>query len=342
MQHEKQSGDMTIIRLTGKRVALSVAGFLVFGLVFYALHNVLDLPGAGITITFSILFGLPFCIGALTVLLVDASGRKRVSAGWLALYVTMTVLVVGAVFLREGVICIAILAPVWAISCLFGAWAVTSFQREMRSKLKLNSAALFMLPFLMMGVERYIPQVATGYVVQREIIIDAAPEAVWPHLLRMDEIRANEGRWNVTQNLFAVPRPVSAVVVGEGVGAVRHAGWGAHVTFEERITYWDEGRALRWNFVFPNDSVHKHTDEYISPDGMHLRIGEGGYRLEALDDNRTRLVLYTTYQAQTPINAYARLWGELFLGDIQGNILEIVKDRAERSAQHQNARFKQN
>jgi hypothetical protein len=41
-------------------------------------------------------------------------------------------------------------------------------------------------------------------------------------------------------------------------------------------------------------------------------------------------VLDTGYRMRTPVNGYAALWGELFLGDLEGNLLALVKQRAER------------
>ena len=108
---------------------------------------------------------------------------------------------------------------------------------------------------------------------------------------------------------------------------MRHAQWGENITFEEHIIDWQENEALSWEFVFPNDSISRYTDQHISPEGRHLRIQEGGYRLEPLSDGRTRLTLYTDYEAQTPMNTYAAIWGEIFLGGIQANILEIIEGR---------------
>ena len=38
----------------------------------------------------------------------------------------------------------------------------------------------------------------------------------------------------------------------------------------------------------------------------------------------------THYWMRTPVNIYAALWGEFFLGDIENNLLALVKQRAER------------
>ena len=48
-----------------------------------------------------------------------------------------------------------------------------------------------------------------------------------------------------------------------------------------------------------------------------------------MNAGRTLLTLRTNYIAKTHVNPYARLWGEILLGDIQSNVLAIIKQRAE-------------
>jgi hypothetical protein len=33
---------------------------------------------------------------------------------------------------------------------------------------------------------------------------------------------------------------------------------------------------------------------------------------------------------RTPVNGYSALWGEMFIGDMEANLLAIVKQRAEK------------
>jgi hypothetical protein len=86
---------------------------------------------------------------------------------------------------------------------------------------------------------------------------------------------------------------------------------------------------LRWDFAFTNTSLQDYTDRHISPDGPMLKITAGDYTLERVAPNRTRLTLQTRYIAKTHANLYAALWGEVFLGDIESNVLAIIKHRAE-------------
>ena len=86
---------------------------------------------------------------------------------------------------------------------------------------------------------------------------------------------------------------------------------------------------LEWSFSFPDDSVRRQTDRHISPDGAHLHIAFGAYRLSPLLGGRTRVELQTRYALRTPVNGYSAWWGDLLLGGIQENVLAIVQQRAE-------------
>jgi len=84
--------------------------------------------------------------------------------------------------------------------------------------------------------------------------------------------------------------------------------------------------------MFPDKSIQHNTDHHISPDGPLLRIETGQYELAALPEGKTRLTLETRYRMRTRLGAYLGWWGERLLGDIQENILAVIKDRAERRA----------
>ena len=87
--------------------------------------------------------------------------------------------------------------------------------------------------------------------------------------------------------------------------------------------------ATGWAFVFSNSSLQDYTDRHISPDGQFLKIDTGDYTLTPLNDGTTKLTLRTNYIAKTHVNIYAQMWGEILLGDIESNILTIIKRRAE-------------
>jgi hypothetical protein len=335
MKADDQTDRLRAPWLTVLLKLLRIIGILlVTALGLYALSNwVTGGDGGGIVIGLSVLAGLPFILGAFAAYLVAPSGGKSKSFyNWVPVVLTVIILFLGGTILREGIVCIVMLVPLWMPMSWWGSVTVRKYQEQASQDSTqidtFNASLVFVIP-LAFGVMDYtVPQQVSNYVVARSVVIDAAPDQVWPLLLDMQDIRPTEGQWNIAQDWLGIPRPASAVVKGQGEGARRLAAWGDHISFEEHLTGWREERSLTWTFVFPNDSVHKYTDEHISPDGRHLRVGEGGYRLTDLSNGRTRIDLYTEYEAQTPVNLYARLWGEIILGGIQGNILAIIEGRA--------------
>ena len=310
--------------------AIAVLLCLGFALLFYEFSNRMGTWPGSATIVLSFLLGLPFSVGALAgsfYALVPNTSRETVR--WLAFWTLFAVLCVGAVILREGLICLLILLPIWLASGALGILFISKIGRIVSSHPALNCSLIALLPFVMLGGEAWLPQPTDQITVRRSVVIEAPASAVRPLLLEMRNIGKEEGRWNISQDLLGVPRPLSAVVEERETGLVREAAWRGGVTFEEHI-YVDTPQQMRWRFVFPNDSVARHTDRHISPDGANLRIESGGYLIEPISPDQTRLTLDTRYEATTPVNAYASLWGELVLGDIQSNVLQIIKDRAER------------
>lgn len=307
------------------------AAILFIALGFYELSLMMAQGTQAVSIGLGILIVLPYGLGGLTALLMNPSGGRSDTATLTVIGMIILVLLIGGIVLREGVICIVMLAPLWTLSAFLGAFTVSRFHDKFHQKSTLSCNLFAVLPFLALILDSYIPQRTEMYTVTRTIDIEAAAGDIWPHLIELDGLSEEDGRWNFTQNILGIPRPASANVFGTGTNAVRKAKWGENISFEEHITTWTENKRLTWMFAFPNDSVHAYTDRHISPDGRHLKIKSGGYVLENRDLTHVTLTLTTDYATTTPLNFYSALWGEIILGDLQNNILKIVKDRVEDS-----------
>ena len=286
--------------------------------------------GMGAAVSYTLLIILPAILSALVAWV--GSIRRDWPASTFALvpvWLTLSAAVIGAALLREGVICILMLMPLWLIFGMLGVWPVYLHRRAQRrvDSNIFRANALLLLPLLTLFVEQHIDPPRETYIVAREIIVDASPEAVWEQLLAIPAIGPDEGRWTVSQSLIRLPRPTAALLSGRGVGAVRDARWQDGIRFEEIVTRWQPGQELAWRFAFPDPSIYRRTDRHINPRSRQLSIDTGGYQLTPLADGRTNIHLWTRYRVATPVNAYAALWGELILGDIQTNVLAIVAHR---------------
>jgi hypothetical protein len=315
----------------GARLLLVFAGVVLLAGLFYLIGG--TRAGAGAAGGFSALFGLPFCLGAIIQFAINPNGRRKGGQfGLGAAFLLLAVLLVVGVFFREGLICMVILILPWWGSAWLGALTVDALHQRFRQRAVLHSAGLVLLPFALLVFGPLAPNPTHHFEVKRSVVIDAPADRIWPCLLALDALSDQEGVWTIAQNVLAIPRPRSAVVSGEGIGAVRLARWGEHISFEEHVTGWTQDAHLAWRFVFPNDSIARYTDVHIGPDSAFLGIETGSYTLVPLADGRTRLILTTRYRASSPANHYSAVWGEIILGGIQHNILAIIADRSEQVA----------
>jgi len=272
---------------------------------------------------------LPAYLCALICYVGDPAGDRSAPFYWSVPPAFGALVIVGsAVFLREGVICLVMLAPVWLCAGYAGAFTLRRVRRGRDDAARFHASLLF-LPLMCGSVESQIPVVDKPVTLTRSIVIHASPAQIWPYAVANPHIRADEGQWNFTQSILRLPRPRATTLSGQGVGAIRTAYWGDHINFEEKITQWQPGKRLGWTFAFTNASLQDYTDRHIAPDGQFLKIDTGDYTLTPLGNGDTRLTLRTNYIAKTHVNLYAQIWGEIMLGDIQDNVLAIIKQRAE-------------
>lgn len=314
-------------RLT-KRVLSGFALALTIALSAFLLFNFSKAGGAWFASLWFLAL-LPALLCALICYIGDPDQNRPAGFYWLAPLVLVGIVDVGsALFLREGVICLIMLSPIWLASGWTGAFLLRSQRKRAISRNTLQSSFLI-IPLLAGVVEAQIPRPHEQVLLTRSILVHATPAEIWPYAVSNRSISPREGRWTITHNIIGLPRPRATVMNGAGVGAVRTAFWGDHINFEERITQWAPGRRLGWNFSFSNSSLQDYTDKHISPDGEFLKIDSGDYTIRPISSDTTELTLNTRYIAMTHVNLYARLWGEFLLGDTEDNVLTIIKSRSE-------------
>ena len=312
------------------RVLVAIGIAAAYALVCYALIDWTRPDSGFVAISFVIV--QPAAICAFVCYVGDPLAQRRRSFYLLVPVVLLAGMIVLAIaFLQEGAICIAMLAPVWLLSGEIGSYL--TYRLRTREPIDQSSVflspAMLALPLVMMPLEAMLPVPEARYIVSREIVIDAPAARIWPLMEGIPDLREVEGQWNLTQDLLGVPRPLSAKLVGKGPRSVRLAKWERGIAFREVVTRWAPEREIHWRFDFAGSEGWQFTDRHLRPDGASMRILDGGYTLTPLADGRHKLRLETRYAAQTHVNAYASLWGELFLGDLEANLLAAIRDRAE-------------
>jgi hypothetical protein len=318
-------------RTATKRTIAAFGVAFAFALGVYLLIDAAR-PETGL-VSFTFLLVLPAVVAAFIAYVADPWGtRSKRFYYMIPVWLILGVIATSIIVLREGTICIVILSPLWfgasmlAVRMMYG-WRGGKDKKDYSATF---SSSLLVLPLIAMQVEPQIALPQTTATVTRSIVVDAPPAKIWPLLRGIPDVRPNEGSWNVSQDLFGIPRPVGAQLFGEGVGAERRANWSNSVRFREQVIDWAPGARIGWRFIFDDVEGWAFTDRHLMPDSPYFRVTTGGYRMEPLADGRTKLIIHTSYWIQTPVNGYSRLWGEMFLGDVERNLLALVKGRAER------------
>lgn len=325
------SGPPRNVRGAVIRTVAATALALAFALGVYLLLEATQ-PATGL-ISFSFLLILPAAVSAFVAYVADPWAERSFRQYLMVpVWLLVAVILASLFVLREGVICVVILSPLWLGAGIVGSWITYRMRRRISPDHgeTFYCATWLMAPLAAMQVEPYLPIPVDNATVTRSVVVDAPPAKIWPLLRGIPDVRPGEGTWNITQDVLGVPRPLGARLVGEGIGAERFANWGEKVKFRERVTDWRPGQQIGWRFIFDDIEGWKFTDRHLMPDSPYFRITTGGYAMERLPDGRTRVTLTTRYRIQTPLNLYSEAWGQFFLGDVENNLLALVKQRAER------------
>ncbi|TPW19020.1 MAG: hypothetical protein FD126_3105, partial [Elusimicrobia bacterium] len=227
----------------------------------------------------------------------------------------------------EGLICIAMAAPLAFVLAAMGATVGFFIQRRGDRNL-LAAAALFAGLPILTGAESATAPAEEALPVRTSVEVDAPPEAVWPNVVSFSELPPPE-HW-VFRLGFAYP--LRATITGRGVGAVRRCEFTTGA-FVEPITVWDEPRRLAFS-VTSQPPPMRETSWYPDIRPRHLDdflVSEGGeFLLEPLPGGRTRLTGTTWYRHAIAPSWYWRPLSDAVIHRIHTRVLEHVAAAAER------------
>jgi hypothetical protein len=189
---------------------------------------------------------------------------------------------------------------------------------------------VLLLPYLAGPIETSIETQTTLRTIENSIRIEASADRVWENIARVPRFDEREHRFALS-HAIGFPRPLEATLSHEGVGGVRHATFEGDVLFIETVTHWEPPRKLTFSIHADAETIPPHTlDQHVTVGGPYFDVLEGEYELEPLPDGAVLLHLRSRHRVSTHFNFYATLWTDFIMSDVQGYILSIVRDRAER------------
>lgn len=313
---------------------VGVLAAVIYGLITRsALDSVLSRGGA---LSFAFFCLTPPALGFLTVIVAPKELRTSawfaISAPWISCVACM---LITAAFAWEYAFCIILAVPLFmGLSSLGGllgfvVWIVAADSQKSR----LGALALVVsLPYLSAAVEHNFTAQTWTRRVDSRIEINAPAEVVWANITNLAPIQPEE-RPVSFYHLIGLPRPVEARMACPRVGCVRLGAWEDGLSFDGVITQIEPGRSYWVSLTADTSGVSSSLAPLKGVGGRTFGMVDDGYEIEPLGQGRTALHLYSTYRVTTRFNAYASLWLDLLLRDIQHSILQVEKTRAERQSQ---------
>lgn len=277
-----------------------------------------------------IFVGLPFYLGMFSVLVYGYHEPRGFGSCVAVAMIATVVLGLATVALAfEGVICVAMAAPIMGTLAFVGSVIGYVIQRRpyvMRSAPLAMFVLLLVVPGLM-GAEARIAPLPPLVAVRTSVDIDAEPARVWEHVVTFTELPAPTDLFFKT----GVAYPMRAEIAGHGVGAVRHCVFSTG-PFVEPIEVWDEPRLLKFSVTAQPPAMQEMTP-YGRIDPPHLDnylVSEGGqFLLTPLPGGRTHLEGTTWYRNRMWPSEYWQLWSDMVIHRIHQRVLDHVKTLAE-------------
>lgn len=222
----------------------------------------------------------------------------------------MTLLGLGgaAYFLREGIICLLIVSPLFYVMLLTGALLGRIWFR--------NHLSIVPICILLAAAEPFT-RAPSEAVVTDEIVIAATPEKVWPLIQQFGKIPAPPAFWLFRLGL---PYPESTLSEGNFVGAKRQCIFSGNAVFRETIAEFEPARKLTF------------TIDESPPDPEllgHLTPVRGQFELRDNGNGTTVLRGSTWYYLHVRPLWYFNWWTDHIFRAVHLRVMNDVRRRAE-------------
>jgi hypothetical protein len=311
-----------------KRIFTLVGG-LAAGLL-YAFLAMFIVQQSHAAVSLAFVFAVPLSLGAIPVLFSTHEQLHSYLRMLLLPWVTvLTFFYLALVNGFEGMICLVIIVGPFLVLGGLGAflYRLVKLRRH-----KEGQRALYVsltLPFLVLLLESQVVPADYAHTVRTQLVVNAPREVVWAYVKNVRNIRPGEIALHFV-HLIGVPRPLNGELTYEGIGAERRITWEQGISFVEKITDWQEDRGFAYDIRVDPASIPPQTlDEHVLVGGRYFDVLRGGYQLEDLGGDRTRVTLSCQYRITTTLNAYGALWADFLLNDFNEMILEVIRNRAE-------------
>ncbi len=313
--------------LTLLKVIAIPTGYAIILRLFFGVSTWIELFSV---MSISFLFCLPTVVGALAIYF---SNLEQVRKLWYRVFMPwipiLFFLVITLAVALEGWACWLMVLPLFLIAASLGGLLGGYFKMKKQST-RVYISVLALLPLLMSPIEAMVGSIPGTYQAYTFIDINAPADVIWSNVTRVREINEAQDKGWLTQTL-GFPRPVKAELNYEGVGAYREAVFTNGLVFHETVSEYIHQQKMVFSIkAYPHEIPSTTMDEHVVIGGTYFDVLNGTYELEKLNDTTHRLHLYSHFKLNTTFNFYASWWAKWIMKDIQNNILQVEKQRAEK------------
>lgn len=271
----------------------------------------------------------PLFIGAAPVILYGYKKQLTEKEAWQTGLLTLGIFTAGLlVFAMEGLICIAMAAPLVIPLSLVGSLIGFALIKNSPNRSVISILILLSLIPLTAFVEKEANSEISPVVTS--VIIDADQHTVWNNVIAFPELDAPD------EFIFkaGIAYPTNATIEGSGVGAIRYCNFSTG-SFVEPITVWEEPKVLEFD-VREQPKPMKEVS-FWDINAPHLNdyfvSQRGRFQLVELENGKTKLVGTTWYTNRIKPKFYWRLWSNLIIHKIHERVLQHIKVSSERTNQ---------
>ncbi|MEC5146057.1 hypothetical protein [Chitinophaga sp. 212800010-3] len=315
----------------GQKALLIAIGIAVlYAIILRLLFGVDTWDGLFRVMSVSFLFFLPVIVGILTVYFSNVEqARKpvyRFFAPWIPICIFFVITLALAL---EGWACWLMVLPLFLLAASLGGF-IGGYLKSRDKENKRYISLFALLPFMAAPVEKLVGEIPGTYEAYTYIDIHAPAERIWNNVTRVKAISAEQDKGWLTRAL-GFPRPVKAELNFNGVGAYRKAIFTGGLVFHETVSAYEEQKKMVFSIkAYPYEIPSTTMDDHVVIGGKYFDVLNGTYELEKLNDTTYRLHLYSHFKLTTTFNFYASWWARWIMKDIQHNILQVEKERAEK------------
>lgn len=223
-------------------------------------------------------------------------------------------ILLSALFLGEGMICLLIVSPLIFAFVITGAFIGKQMFKKNNQQLNVSVLSVLFLVFMADTFSEHHYE----NLVADEMIINASPEEVWKHVVAFEKIRQQNQYW-----LFRIgmPSPMQTTVDGYHEGAGRKCIFSNGYIFDEKIVTYEVQNNLTFDIV----------KQPLDPEIMgHIDILRGQFLLKDNGNGTTTLTGNSWYKLYVFPIWYYDIWAESITRNVHLRVMEHIKELSEK------------